>query len=687
MKSKFILKCLVGTFCVGFSFLFNSCTESIDSSNFAIKTKMTVSDFISSDEEYSLAKDIFTKVSLGTSVKASSIMSVLSARGNYTVFLPTNTAVQKFLAKSEVSSIDELDADQLELIAKSCIIDTDNKHPFVTAEFPTKGFISVPNLSDRLLRCVLNKEGLYVINGESKIVIEDQELSNGVVHIVDNVIAPSNKTIDKLIFKADNMAIFSAMLERTTWADSLHLNLDLSYEDPERPLVVHYPHLHPFKNAQHRYLGYTVFAEVDSIYQQEWNIKPEKDEEGKLTNWDAIYPVIKQRCEEVYGTKDADNLTSPDNAINQFVAYHLLEGKMAYNRLVRHFNEYGYKNGDPRNPQTVNYPVNVWAYFTTMGKHRGLLKVTQVGDTGFERDNEHKIYVNRISTYANGPTDDYHETGVVDGFGGLLIEAENGKNDNNALNGYYYPINKILLYSDAFRNQLFNERIRMDMATMLPELMSNNVRGVEHTHFENGYFNNITRESASSVLLYLMTPGNIGWGCFQGDQFMVLGLYDFTLKLPPVPRDGTYEIRMGVNHNSLRGMAQVYFGDDPDRLLPAGLPYDMRPLFTKNSTTNPWYEDTEDWTINTENEKLLRNQGFKKGMQYCTIQNGRGDVPVRQNPNTNRKIFVTADLKADKVYYMRFKSALKKTDSQFFMDYFEYASTRVYNSPEGEDIW
>ena len=37
------------------------------------------------------------------------------------------------------------------------------------------------------------------------------------------------------------------------------------------------------------------------------------------------------------------------------------------------------------------------AYFTTMGKHRGLLKVTQADDTGFEQNMEHKIYLNRLS--------------------------------------------------------------------------------------------------------------------------------------------------------------------------------------------------------------------------------------------------------------------------------------------------
>ena len=40
-----------------------------------------------------------------------------------------------------------------------------------------------------------------------------------------------------------------------------------------------------------------------------------------------------------------------------------------------------------------------------------------------------------------------------------------------------------------------------------------------------------------------------------------------------------------------------------------------------------------------------------------------------------------------KNYYLRFKSALKKTDSQFFVDYFEIVPRAIYNGTEPEDIW
>ena len=230
----------------------------------------------------------------------------------------------------------------------------------------------------------------------------------------------------------------------------------------------------------------------------------------------------------------------------------------------------------------------------------------------------------------------------------------------------------------------------MDGTTLLPELLSNNARGTIYYRFENGYFDNITRESTDTKLLYLFTQSPSQWADYQGDEIMVAGLYDFTLKLPRVPKDGTYEIRMGVSHNTLRGMCQIYFGSDPDRLTPAGLPYDMRQEANENNPSIPWVEDGEDWTVNRENDKNLRNQGYMKGPKYYTVTNGNADTPIRQRGGIYaciRRIITTADMKADQDYYLRFKTALKKTDSQFFFDYLEYASTNIYNGPTPEDIW
>ena len=93
----------------------SSCKESIDDGNFAIKTEQTVSDYLAdAPEKFSDIKAIFDRVRLD---EASTLTSVLSARGNYTLFAPNNEAVSKYIKGLGISSIDELTYDQAELIA------------------------------------------------------------------------------------------------------------------------------------------------------------------------------------------------------------------------------------------------------------------------------------------------------------------------------------------------------------------------------------------------------------------------------------------------------------------------------------------------------------------------------------------------------------------------------------------
>ena len=664
-----------------------SCTEEIDESNFTIKSEQTAADFIESNEDYSMMEEVLRKVQLGNSEGASPIFSVLTARGNYTVFLANNKAVTEYLKGLGLTKVEEMEKEQLELIAKSCIIDNQNRSAYESADFPIKGTFVLPNLVDRLLMCKQEDDGSYLINSSAHVISSDHEVSNGMIHIIDKVLAPSNMKLAEMIEKTPNLKIFSRLLKETTWCDSMQLHFDVSYENPDRQPVININKLAPFYSIEHRYYGYTAFVETDSVYQVKWGIQPQVDEEGNLTNWEEIYPVIKSKCEAVYGTMAPDQLTNADNAVNRFVAYHLIEGKVPYNRFVWHFNEINYQYGQAMNPQLVNCPTNVWDFYTSMGKYRGILKVTQVGDAGFEHDMEHTMRLNRISTYANQRDGDYHETGIVDGFAGLVISPQNGNYDNNSLNGYYYPLSDILFYTDDFRQQLYQRRLRIDYNSVFTELISNNVRGGIYRAFENNYFRKISRISPETQLCYIKMPATLGWHSFQGDYFLVTGIYDFTVELPPVPKDGTYEIRMSVVHNSERGMCQIYFGDDPDRLKPVGLPYDMRQLAGPSNPAIPWIEDSEDEETNQLIQKNLRNQGYMKAPQYYTTCNGKGDTPARKRSGNLRRIVTVADMKADRTYYLRYKSALKKNDSQCQLDYLEYASTAVFNSVSGEDFW
>ena len=166
-----------------------------------------------------------------------------------------------------------------------------------------------------------------------------------------------------------------------------------------------------------------------------------------------------------------------------------MKGRVAHNQFVQHFNEWGYKFGDAKNPQQNKYSIDISDYFVSVGKYRSLIKVTQDAAS-------HDIYLNRVGEYN---VDDNYKF-VRAKYEGIKVLANNeheGKTlDNNARNGYFFPIKKIMLMDADTREALGGERIRFDICTILPEILSNGCRSSrQHMNFPRGYFENITQES------------------------------------------------------------------------------------------------------------------------------------------------------------------------------------------------
>lgn len=684
-----------------------SCQETINEGNFAIAKNPTIAEHLSTNPEYSSIKAVFDKVRLGNKSNASVLTSVLAARGNYTIFAPTNEAVDKYLKSIGKNNVSELTYEQAQLIAYSCVIDNGAETAYTRPEFPQEGgAFAKTDLSDRSITCkfvaanVEKKEpAYYLLNEKVKVVGTQEKLSNGYLHPVETVIAPSNEGIAELIQATENMRIMGALIRETGWADKLSgLHYDQQYENEERDQIWRLHQVSPFNVAQHRYLCYTGFVETDDVFQKEWGIPaPVYDAATKqVTNFAEIKAALTAKCEAIYGTEAQGNLADEANAVNRFVAYHFLKGKMAHNQFVQHFNEWGYKYKDMKNPQQSEYSIDIWDYFVTVGSKRALMKITQDAKN-------RNIYINRVCTYK--VKENYEQDQVLrEGIQVLPANVVGDKTyDNNAKNGYFFPINKILVMDQETAKFLGNERIRFDLTTMLPELLSYGCRtDRKYTYFPKltspredgtrGYFENITNESEDTRLLYLHAShyGGTGWRDYQGDEFMVAGVYDFVLKLPPVPLAGTYEIRMGITNNELRGMCQIYFGDSPTNLTPAGLPLDMRQPAVNNDNIG-FKADGKDPDANNEIDKNMRNQGYMKCTQIFTQCDGKGDSSCRNLVGGNyaslRRIITTAYMEPGKTYYLRFKSALDKSDSQFFSDYFEIVPRSVYNGEEAEDLW
>lgn len=687
MKKRFFISRFF--FFFAFVGIFSGCTDNVDESSMFISNDETITEYLESNAEYSDFVSLIKRVQLSEKKNASTLDAVLSARGNYLCFVPTNEALQAYVDDfyaEDGYAIEAISDSLAGAITKSCIINYDDENAETTVEFPTKGAFRYSNLNDRILTCLLDSvSGKYIINTTSKIMKADIELSNGYIQEVDAVVAPSSNTIPTLLSNTPNMQIFSHLLKITNLADSISNYRDEDYEKVEREekgsgLSKNQPGLIP----QHRYFGYTVFVEPDEVFKS-WGI-PEieySDPETKrnVSNWDAIEAAVLKKCEETY-TNGSDDYTNKENALHQFVGYHLIKGSYAFNKLVRHYNEYQYQYGDRRNPQTKKLGIEISAFFETFAKERRMLKVLQVSD----ESNGNPMYINRKSIYDKDPLGKYDVLGVE--VEGIQIHEENEGYDNNALNGFVYPLTAPLLYTSQVVNRVFSDRLRMDVCTILPEFASNNCRGTAYWFFPNDFFEKMVNVTPESELFYICYDAatNSGWHPYEGDSFHVLGVFDFTIKLPAPPKDGTYEVRMGANYNARRGMAQIYFGKNPNALAAVGLPIDMRQAPSSNPNI-PWQKDVEDQEVNRENDKDLRNQGVMKGPNSYGYCDGTGNSQVR-NDGSMRIIIARQPMKKGETYYLRYKSCLEQTDAQFYFDYVELVPKEIYaNENDPEDVW
>jgi hypothetical protein len=680
---KILYAFLINMICISGSNVFISCTDKIDMTDRFTFIGKTITDYAKDDSTLFLFYKMLNKSKVSNKTK-SSVATLLSARGNYTCFAPTNEAVKHFLDSIynhrpyDIDTIGQHTADEIVL---NCVIDNGTDDAYKSTDFNI-GAIQLPTFNDRhiLLEFDTIQGGqlAIILNNSSRIIQADIETTNGIIHKINRVISPSNSSLSALLNQTDNMRIFSHLLEETGWADSMVKYRDESYEsltEAEKNNKKGYSWQYNFPSPSHRYYGYTAFVEPDSIFVKKWGIPEPEVENGMVENWTEIMKAIKEKCENAYPDAASSNLKSEDNAINEFVAYHLLNYRVPYNYLVYHLTELGYYY---RHPDQLT--LDVWEYYVPMGKFKRVFKITQSAKDG-------RMSINRHCKYDNSFLGDFHE--ISCDRQGVQVFPTNPGHTNNALNGYYFPIGDVLVYDEDVPNKVLNERLRFDVQSLMPELMTNGVRSNVSRdwnippHFVDGF--NFTDETQFSYITY-----GEGWRNWNGDELIAYGQVDFTFRLLPVPYSGTYEIRFGCTNQPDRIMAQIYFGTNLKNLPAVGLPLDFR-----TNTSSPaidWVEDSKDEEANHENDKHMRNRQWMKGPKYAAVNTYTQPMtePMRIHAGSEcalRRIIWTGYMEAGKIYYVRVKSVLESTTNGIALDYMEIVPKWVYNGSEGEDVW
>ena len=724
--------------------LIAGCTEEIDTSARFTLTEYTVLSYLESDSIYSEYVKLIHQVPV-SSQSASSVAQLLSARGKFTCFAPDNQAIYDYLdslhAKGIISKASwdgfsnekTLDSVRKIIVLNSIIDGSSNGEIYEIGDISSKDDndeLATANLNDRKIykTSIAQTDSIFII-GVALIDLNNRDIEtiNGRVHQVHAVIAPSNDTMSDIFRQwiAENkrgFLVMSKLIQAIGLEDTLSKTRDDVWEImyltnqvkdlPNHPTEPDQPGSMP----EHRKYGFTIFAEPDALWEAELGKAAEdisvEDVKDFLISRGA-YP----------NASTGSDYQDEKNIINQFTTYHILPEKLSRDKLVIHYNEKGYY----WETSGTRYTIPVYEYYTTMGKRR-LLKIFQ----SVESDG---IYLNRFPILRNGRgmyspenlnKDDYHESGYFREVGsshamypdeniGVKInyETADGANHENLINGCIYPIDRFLVYTENVQNRLAGERIRIDMAAMFPEFINNDIRRPMSFYPSGATFTKAVPvnypyladlQMQEGTQFYYFGAFKRSWSNYQMDEFNIIGKYEITMKLPPVPTKGHYEIRFGVSSGSnVRSMCQVYFGDNLNYLPAMGIPMDLRIGFYrhrfadgKHLNSNLGYSSEDDYkaelklTMEEQDEitKALRARGFMKGPKYYHCGAGTSASLGNECEWVTRRIMVSADMDPDKTYYIRFKNVLNNATLQFFTDYLEFVSKDVYDNPvEPEDYW
>ena len=671
-------------------FSFTSCSDDPGVENYYTSTSEYASDYLQGRDQYSMYVQILQRA---TGEKGNlRLIELLASYGSYTVFAPTNEAVSMFLASKGLSSVDQLPKEDCDTVALNSIIET----AYFTTDV-SDGTYPQTNMLDQYLTIRSDSDlvsnpgqvtlAMYV--NDARLIQTDDSVSNGVIHTVNRVVLTSTQFISEFIEDDAQCSLYLQALKATQvdklmtqYEDETYSvgsdSIDWTNDALVMPTATEYDNV---AYMEHRYYKYTMFICPDSVLSAKYGITSLDDLRAKAHElYDPVYPEDANITDE----------TDRRNALNRFISYHILDRYGSYYTLtcVDGQNSTLAKNWNRRKWDIADWYETMMPY--------SILKCS------FPSGTQQGLYINRRGVQSRAD-----ERGIFVRGAKVTPFSDMGRTKNTCLNGIYHFIDDIIAYDQNTQQVVLDERLRIDASTLSPDFMTSEARGhytrsnyengkygtwnttPNHTNpqtclgFKAGYAKNF--EFTNNTHLHVR-PRTLSFWSYQGDEVTILGIFDFKVKIPPVPA-GTYEVRLFTCVDfTNRGIIQVYIDD-----IPQGIPFDMRP---GGVTLFGWKSDTAlgDEDAIASFDKSIHNLGWMKGPKsYFSATSESGGTQgtcFRDAANTIRKVLghFTTDGKSD--HYLRFQQKIESTKNAMNFDFLEVCPSSVYNNEYyAEDRW
>ena len=663
--------------------VFVSCSDDPGVENYYTSTEEYASDYLQNREQFSKYVEVLQRAT--GSEGRYRLVDLLSTWGSYTVFAPTNEAIDLFLAGKGVGSVAELSKEDCDTIALNSIIES---VAYFTTDVSNDTY-SKTNMLDQFLTISTDTENdIMTINATSVLTHVDDSVANGVVHTVNKVVLSNTSLVSDFLTEDESAGLYMQALFATHMSDSLTRYIDENYSvgldsiDWTNDALV-MPTAAEYDNVaymEHRYFKYTMFVCPDSVLKEKYGI----------TDLNGLRAKAKELYDPMY-PEDADVADETDrrNSLNRFISYHILDRSASYYQLTA-------VDGGPCTLAN-NWARDKWDiadWYETMMPH-SIMKFS------FPMGSQEGLYINRRGVQSRADARGAYVRGVK-----VTPPSEMGRT-NTCVNGMYFYIDGIAAYDRETQEVVLDERMRIDASTLSPDFMTSGARGhYTGTSYEGGKYgmldktanhNNKNRclgfkagsaknfEFNNNTHLHVR-PRVLSFWSYQGDEVTILGIFDFTVKLPPVPK-GDYELRLFTCVDfTNRGIIQVYLDG-----VPQGIPFDMRPSGTQ---LFGWQSDSSlgDEDAIAAFDKSIHNLGWMKGPKSyysASSETGGGkSTCFRDAANTVRKVLGTfySDGKSD--HYVRFQQKLESTTNAMNFDFIELCPKSVYaNEYFAEDRW
>ena len=229
--------------------------------------------------------------------------AVNQATQSFTLFVPNNAAVQEFYTRKGVSSIEDLGAEYARnLVSYHIVQDTINQATFIEKE----GALAKRTVSDDVLMVSFGSaevggggiQSVY-LNSEARVLEFANPVSNGYVYVLESTLTPLTESVYARISESGRpYTILKAALDAT----GVGAELNVVYDDVVDDLG---------QVTQHK-RNYTLLAVSDAVFQ----------EAGVNSLQDLV---------QLLGA--SSDYTNPENALYQYLAYHVLDGSYDLSKL------------------------------------------------------------------------------------------------------------------------------------------------------------------------------------------------------------------------------------------------------------------------------------------------------------------------------------------------------------------